>query len=528
MRKLKGKMMIRYDEEKEKIKVYSFYDEELLQIFRSLSDRLWNRAEGCWEIGCYSFLNEFFPAIKGKYEYIISHNFPWKKIESKQYTAYLKDGLIYLNFKPKKEEEIERELTYQLANSFWIEKHTGWDGKVCLYNRKYRCFPFGFIDRVEEIEGKKIKVNYAGKMKYIIVPNKSVFEILNMEEREYQRRVIEKAIERERGIINIATGGGKTLIGCELIRRFGVRSIVIVPTKVLLNQWHRILSKIFGESMIGIIGEGKKDVKDITVCMIHSAKKEMVNDFNLVIFDEVHRLGAKIWSKVSRMINAKYRFGLSATALLREDGTNLEIIGICGDIIDNIKANELQEKGYLSKCRVIFHEISGVKFFSSYHKAYESYIVLNEERNKKIAEEAKRYIEEDRKVLILVDRITHGMILSNMIGIPFVSGKTKGEEREKKIDEFNKGSISGMIATKIFELGLDIPSIEVIIIAAPCKSIIKTIQRVGRGMRKHKRKKELVVVDFIDKAKYFYEQSMRRKKIYEGEGFDIESDKAYI
>ncbi len=433
------------------------------------------------------------------------------------FSANVKNGVVYLQFQPEHEQEIINACSYEMANSFWIQKHCSWSGVVDLYSKKTKSFPLGLLERVEAIEGKKFDVKFLDLVQKISVPQNSFFD--SMEERDYQTQAVEKAVLKGIGIVNLATGGGKTLIGCEIIRRLGVRSIVFVPTKTLLLQWHRELQKLFGGE-IGIVGDGQKLVRPITVCTVQSAEKELVQNFNLAIFDETHRLGARKWRKVSKMCNARYRFGLSATALLREDGANLEIVGICGEVLQDIRAKELQDKGYLVNCSVefVFVPFCG-EFFDNFTDAVELQIVQNNERHQLVLQKIRELEFEGRKVLVLLDRIEHGRILAEMGNYQFISGADSGETRMKAIQDLEEGKIRVLVTTKVFELGVDIPVVDGLVVASPAMSVIKVIQRIGRGLRKAIGKKELRVIDFVDNCKYFKRQARKRQEIYGKEGF---------
>ena len=74
-----------------------------------------------------------------------------------------------------------------------------------------------------------------------------------------------------------------------------------------------------------------------------------------------------------------------------------------------------------------------------------------------------------------------------------------------------------MIST-IFDEGVDIPEVNVLIIAAGGKSEVKTIQRIGRGLRK-KKVGGVLVFDFKDASKFLDRHSIDRIKVYQKEGF---------
>jgi len=71
-----------------------------------------------------------------------------------------------------------------------------------------------------------------------------------------------------------------------------------------------------------------------------------------------------------------------------------------------------------------------------------------------------------------------------------------------------------IVATTIFDEGVDMPSVNVIVQGTGGKSEVKTIQRTGRGLRKKKGSGGLIVYDFLDSSKYLNEHSERRMTIY--------------
>jgi len=121
--------------------------------------------------------------------------------------------------------------------------------------------------------------------------------------------------------------------------------------------------------------------------------------------------------------------------------------------------------------------------------------------------------------LIVVRELEHGRILSKMMGVPFVCGEDPSCVRNEILRQFPKYGC--VIASTIFEEGIDVPSISALVVACGGKSSIKTIQRVGRGMRPGKDKK-LYVVDFYDDFnRYLRRHSEKRIQLYEEHGYDV-------
>ena len=134
----------------------------------------------------------------------------------------------------------------------------------------------------------------------------------------------------------------------------------------------------------------------------------------------------------------------------------------------------------------------------------------------------KRLLREhpDRKSLIFVKHIEHGNKLSQELGLPFIYGKTKTEERTRICDGFRGEEFRAIIVSSIFYFGVDIPEVDLIIFAHIGKSYINVVQAVGRGMRDAKGKNELLIYDFYDKdGSYLEKHSKERIKHYVEHGY---------
>jgi superfamily II DNA or RNA helicase len=84
------------------------------------------------------------------------------------------------------------------------------------------------------------------------------------------------------------------------------------------------------------------------------------------------------------------------------------------------------------------------------------------------------------------------------------------------------GELDVLVASKIFDQGIDIPELNSLVLAGSGKSSARALQRIGRVIRKGKDKKDAIVVDFYDQCKYLREHSKARKNIYMTEpGFKI-------
>ena len=140
-------------------------------------------------------------------------------------------------------------------------------------------------------------------------------------------------------------------------------------------------------------------------------------------------------------------------------------------------------------------------------------------------------IKKGRKVLILVRQITHGKELYQRLqDLPlyFVTGEVDGNVRDEVKQKFEDGELKCLIASSVFDIGVDLPTLDALILAGSGKGSVRTLQRIGRVIRKAPNKENAIVVDFIDNAPYLDKHSAARIATYETEpGFKLSFPKGF-
>ncbi len=183
----------------------------------------------------------------------------------------------------------------------------------------------------------------------------------NLGLRKYQRDAADAMEKLNLGHVVVPTGGGKTVIGCEIIRRQCVsKTLILVHTKELMYQWKERLIQFLDleEDEICLIGDGLKPKylheSTVTVGIINTVnnmiKKEELPSYyaQMIICDECHRTPANLFTDVLDYFNAPFRYGFSATPY-RADGLGDVISLYLGPVIYEISVKELQEQGYIMK-----------------------------------------------------------------------------------------------------------------------------------------------------------------------------------
>jgi superfamily II DNA or RNA helicase len=319
--------------------------------------------------------------------------------------------------------------------------------------------------------------------------------------RPYQEEAVDKAIENWRGIINLATGLGKSKTAIMLIKKIKRKTLVVCPSKSIAYQFYNELVECFGKTKIGFIGDGKYKPSAVTVGIAASVSNRISDIKNLglgvIIFDETHHTPANTFYAIAEGLGAVGRiYGLTATAF-RSDGKDLFIHAACGDILVERDVSWGVANGWLSQPYFIIRTINttGYDYKDDKLKAYKAHVLNSKEMNERIIADAKAFINANKNTLILVDQIEHGDMISSALGISFANGRDKGSERF--IDEFNHGKIRGLVATDgLVGEGVDTRSVEVLLLANFTASKSAVLQAVGRGLRKTETKDKCIVLDY--------------------------------
>ena len=159
-------------------------------------------------------------------------------------------------------------------------------------------------------------------------------------------------------------------------------------------------------------------------------------------------------------------------------------------------------------------------------EVYDSAIVLNEVRNQRIV---KELIACPKPAFVMCTRLGHARVLHNLaeslgFSLPAVmSGDTSNKDRTQTIKDLQSGKEKAIIATTIFDEGVDLPELRTLIFAGGGKSTVAQLQRIGRGLRTFAVKHEILVIDFNDTSGAILKRhSAARHKVWVDEGFTIE------
>jgi superfamily II DNA or RNA helicase len=426
-----------------------------------------------------------------------------------------------------------------------------------LYDEFDNSFPTGMLDVIVRLLQKHNFAYQIKDLRTLTSPGLNfgprIGDYVKKIPRPYQSNAIDQIIDKKRGILRIACGGGKTLCAGEAIRTLARRSVFLVNRGGLLYQAKGALNGILGQD-IGQIGDGVVDIKDVNVVMLqtlirHLGKKyevfddedtdedstdvnkyrkeiqDMLDGTEVVFLDECHCIGAQTaFDCISAFKNAEWRVGCSATPT-REDGKDIYFEACFGPKLVDISFTYLIENGFLVRPYICFNELNGpilgMHTNKRYSTIYKFGIVNNTYRNRLIVMEAKLLAANGHKPMILVQHLPHGHLLKSYLPeAVFIHGEHQVKNRITVLDDFCSGKIPILIATTIMDEAIDIPPCDAVIMGGGGASYARTIQRISRAMRidpKNPQKKCSIIIDFFDQDKFLQRHSYVRQTTYKSE-----------
>jgi len=319
--------------------------------------------------------------------------------------------------------------------------------------------------------------------------------------RPYQQEGCDLMMENWRGLINFATGLGKTLTAVHAIRKIKKKTLVLCPNVSIADNFYEELVSAFGESKVGYFGGGKKKIRDITVGIAQSVNNHIEKfkeaGLGLMIIDEVHHVPASTFFSIASELGDIGRiYGLTATDF-RSDGKDVMITAGVGEVI--IKRDLVWgiANNWLAKPYIIIRNIetNGRDYKGDKLKNYKAHVLNCQEMNDRIISDCQKFLDAGKSVLCLVSEVAHGTLISEKLGIPFATGIDK--KSTQYVKDLNDGKIPGLIGTasRIGE-GTNTKNVDVLVLANFVASKGPLWQNLGRGLRIHN-SDSVIVLDYI-------------------------------
>lgn len=343
--------------------------------------------------------------------------------------------------------------------------------------------------------------------------------------RAEQKEAVERWIMNRSGVIVMPTGTGKTEVALMLIRHLACSTLVVVPIRDLMYQWHRRIFSAFHYDA-GIVGDGQFDVRPITVTTYDSVAihmNKLGNLFSFVIFDECHHLPGRFLREASLMCAAPCRLGLTATPE-RADGRHTDLDFLIGPIVYHIalplvKGSTLADYDIV---RIPVHLSPEEQLrYDRLSSQIRHYMIARRKQKKDYrwedllaesgtepesravqrafyvkqaiedrAEEKMRILEDifrlhaGTRIIVFTGSNAMARAISLRFLVPSILSNCGKEERNEILSGFAQGKYPAIVANRILDEGVDVPEAKVAVILGGLGSTRQATQRLGRVLRK--------------------------------------------
>ncbi len=431
--------------------------------------------------------------------------------------------------------------------SLWYENS---DGTISTWR--------GFLYRLKNAGIVQVQDNFYESF------NTEPVTLENYEVRDYQVNAVREWLKsvnlQGTGLIQSPTGTGKSIMAVMAIKSFlkkypYERIMYITLNTTLLKQFQDFLRREGLDSKI--IAEGRRDfnaqILNVSVMTLYNALKkanvdveridkdeideditldseelttresvalvQLLRISKLIIVDEAHHVPASSIKAILRNAPDSIRLGLTATPW-RDRGDDMVIYSLLGDPVVRYRLMDFVSRGVLTPPLVKMTVVGEYKQFDDYQeeKKYQFENDYNYDKIVSIIEKA------EKPILVLVREKIQLEKLKARLGerAEYLTGQDNLDTRYEIIEQFNKGLVKVLVATPIFDEGIDIPNIKTLILLTQGKSKVKYLQRIGRSLRKSKNKERVIIYDIVFNSNYFKDHSEERQKVLEEEKIPYE------
>lgn len=319
----------------------------------------------------------------------------------------------------------------------------------------------------------------------------------------------------DKGIIVAATGIGKTYLAAFDSKDYK-RILFIAHREEILKQAAESFKRIRPKDEEGFFYSSQKDTgKDMIFALVQTLGKKSYlqesyfkpDDFDYIIIDECHHATAKNYEAIRNYFKPKFWLFLTATPTRMDNADVFELANY--NTVYEITLQEAINKDFLVPFRYygIYDDTVNYDEITYRHGKYEQYeldIRLMVEKRADLV--LKNYLKYQSKCAMgFCSSKVHAEYMAkyfNKHGVKAtaVYSGDQGEmsmERSEALQKLTNGELRVIFSVDMFNEGVDVPNIDIVLFLRPTESPIVFLQQLGRGLRKYKGKSYLTVLDFI-------------------------------
>ena len=455
--------------------------------------------------------------------------------------------------------KLYNEFAIRHPNAFYLRTRQrgmqNWDGKI-KYITKTGQFKIGLLPSVYkrciELGIKPIIVDMRQPLPKV---SKVVTQIGKYKLRPEQEKAVKAILSNKLGetpfqigVLDYTVNAGKTLIMSALYLSYKkqLKTLLITNDSDWLNQARDEFKQYLPGEDITFVQGKVLNWSNFTIGMVQSISRNMkyyqneLANIDMVLIDEADQGGSKQYQNViTRLFNTRVRIGLSGTIymskLAKDKVKNMNLRCFFGDVIAEFKLRDSIKKGYSTK--TIVKTVEGKPWFGnwesdcmSYNEIYDDSITNNKIAWNMALDRLKWNLNQGRyPALVVCKHIAHcenlckffKKKLDNKYNIACVHVNTHTKLRQQIMKDFREGKIDILVSTTIIARGKNFPKLRYLLNTASMDSQEKSIQFLGRLVRKDESKSKVYLDDLHYPGNYLSRHGNHRRKYYQDQGLKV-------
>lgn len=338
-------------------------------------------------------------------------------------------------------------------------------------------------------------------------------DLVEIKPNTMQQRALEAlgAIHRKgetRALLVSATGTGKTFLSAfDVLATKPRRVLFLAHRRRIIDASRASYERLLGSAYSFDTYQIGKNISNVTCvfAMCSSVAKHLSefrpDEFDYIVIDEAHRTGSQGYQSIMSHFTPRFYLGMTATPN-RTDGYDVFAL------FNHVIAFQITLQDALAEEMLAPFHYFGIHDLEIDDETVEDAALFgrltSDERVRHVTEKIEEYsvAKSNRKGLIFCNRNAEAEELSrkfNALGYrtTAISGHDSDEARDAAISRLETGELEYIFSVDIMNEGVDIPSLNQIIMLRRTDSAIIFIQQLGRGLRLNDDKEYALVLDFI-------------------------------
>jgi superfamily II DNA or RNA helicase/diadenosine tetraphosphate (Ap4A) HIT family hydrolase/HKD family nuclease len=319
------------------------------------------------------------------------------------------------------------------------------------------------------------------------------------------------------GLVVMATGLGKTwLAAFDSTRPEFRRVLFIAHREEILTQTRDVYRRIRPTGRLTMFTGHERDPDgDVVFASVQSLQRNLSvfdpEQFDYIVVDEFHHAAARTYRQVLGYFRPRFMLGLTATP---SRGDNADLLALCGDnlvydcgLVEGVKRDLLSPFTYRAIPDVADYE--QIPWRNGRFDPDElTKQVATIERAQQVFEEWLTVVGDQRRALGFCCTITHADFMAEYFrerGVHAVSVHSghSSAPRVESLEQLASGDISVIFTVDLFNEGVDVPAIDLVMMLRPTESSVIFLQQLGRGLRRAENKESLRVIDLVGNHRSF-------------------------